>query len=299
MSRHLAYQTPSHQLLCPHLAHRLRIQSQFPRLQKTAVFQYPFSFAIPPPIHSGFSSEFLMVQGSFVQSTNPEACRLPVRPFQTSAKSFPLEDSLSGPMTLLASIPPLCKILSHNGTTGTVLQVPISRIDLSSTIPTSTYSRSHPTTFSSTQSIPYKIKGASSGVGTLPPSPHLSCHSFRPNLLVDDFGLPFNHSLITEKESLWITKGQVDAVVSTVGRGSPSICRHSLVSPQPCTISTRPIACVGLPSRSLAMSEQFSATDASKKSFLTLIIGYLRGGGDIAMLPTSIFPQRHLNQYSY
>lgn len=109
MSRHLAYQTPSHQLLCPHLAHRLRIQSQFPRLQKTAVFQYPFSFAIPPPIHSGFSSEFLMVQGCFVQSTNPEACRLPVRPFQTSAKSFPLEDSLSGPMTLLASIPRCAK----------------------------------------------------------------------------------------------------------------------------------------------------------------------------------------------
>lgn len=57
---------------------------------------------------------------------NPEACRLPVRPFQTSAKLFPLEDSLSGPMTLLASIPPLCKILSHNGTTrySTTPQVP-------------------------------------------------------------------------------------------------------------------------------------------------------------------------------
>lgn len=64
-------------------------------------------------------------------------------------------------MTLLASIPPpLCKILSHNGTTGTAVQVPVQSLalDLSSTTPTFTYSHHF------TQSNPYKIKGATVSV---------------------------------------------------------------------------------------------------------------------------------------
>ena len=126
----LAYQRPSHQLLCPHLARRLRIQSQLPRLQKTAVFHshWPLSILFCNPT-SFFILDFPRVFNGarfIVHPKNPEACRLPVRPFQTSAKLFPLEDSLSGPMTLLALIPPLCKILfpQWNDRYSTTAQVP-------------------------------------------------------------------------------------------------------------------------------------------------------------------------------
>lgn len=123
---------------------RLRIQSQLLGLQKTAVFHSHLAsihYILQSHLlcHYGLSSEFFDGARFVVHTKNPEACRLPVRPFQTSAKLFPLEDSLSGPMTLLASIPPRCKIFipqwKDRYSTST-----IPRIDFSSPTPICTYS---------------------------------------------------------------------------------------------------------------------------------------------------------------
>lgn len=80
-----------------------RLPSSIHNRSLSILFSNPTSF---------FILDFLWVfdGARFIAHTkNPEACRLPVRPFQTSAKLFPLEDSLSGPMTLLASIPRCAK----------------------------------------------------------------------------------------------------------------------------------------------------------------------------------------------
>lgn len=143
---------------------------------------YPFYFAIPPPFSFWIFLRVFDGARFVVHTKNPEACRLPVRPFQTSAKLFPLEDSLSGPMTLLASIPPAVQKF-YPTMEGQVQHKyhPSNRLFFTDTN-LHLFSRNPTAIFSSTQTNPHKFKGATPSVGSLPLLPHPSRHSFFPDL---------------------------------------------------------------------------------------------------------------------